>query len=175
MLRKMRGLADHLEWSVASVCSLHSRDRSDSPLPQRCVLAANDIKNWQKYPNCILRAITSIFGDVSLHFQNLLTLSWQGLVQRWMKTFGSEIQEVMRVHQRSRTVLMQQIFFLIAFFSTYYTFSIRFRSGLRGGQIKWWNVVPSLPVFSFSRSVTWGIVVLEIPLFSNKIPGSNRP
>ena len=37
------------------------------------------------------------------------------------------------------------------------------------------NVIPSLPVFIFSRSVNRGIVVLKTPLFSFKIPGKNRP
>ena len=58
----------------------HSRDKSASPLVQHCVVAADKVVVGFFFK--VLTAITLISGDVSLHFQNLLTSSWQRLVQR---------------------------------------------------------------------------------------------
>ena len=90
-----------------------------------------------------------------------------------MKTSGNEIQEVVksRKYWRSRTALMWQMFFLAAFFGTYHTFLIGFRSGPCGGQTEQWNVIPLLPVFSDSRSANQGTVILKVPLFSARITG----
>ena len=123
-------------------------------------------KNWKGSPYLSVWAIASVLG-VSRHL-NLLTSSWQD-ENVWQWTVGSSENGL------EKTVLMKQMFFLTIFFSSYHK--------------KWWldlglgsvaarkrsNVIPSLPVFSFSRSVNWGTVILKVPLFSTRLPGNNRP
>lgn len=91
-------------------------------------------------------------GDVSLHFENVLTSSWQRLVQRLDENVRHWIPGNSWAHWKSRSVLMRQNALSHGIFQHIPHIFRRVQIWAQGWSEKTWNVIPLLPVFSDCRS-----------------------
>ena len=123
--------------------------KTTSLLQQKC---SHLIETKNKKTTSLLQQKCShfILGGVPSIFRICWHCLGRDLYRDWMKTFGSEFQEVVRVHQRLRTTLMQQLFLLTVFFSIPHQHTTHFGLDLDLGYVaarkKMWNFIHSLSV-----------------------------
>lgn len=149
--------------------SIHAQGRKVIPQFHSIASWRKQVKNWEtgkKKPSYL-----SIFGDVSLHFHDSLTSSWQGLVHRLDENFlqcipGSGESALKIKNSIDASNVLSQHF-------SAHKLTTHFQSDLDLGSVvaRRWNVIP----FSFSRSRSVNRGTGSTIVLRQKIPGINTP